>query len=190
MESSHFNHTPHSMLETTERTARVGEVRISMQTGSTDDGRDGMVRLTAASREEEKPDYDFHVTMLALLHTKEGSTVDPTSPAFQALGVHMLFPYLREAVASITMRGRFGLVTIAPFDVRKLLSSQAVSDSTPSGSESMQPPYSARRAKATKRTDAITPEERFKRAQKVRTKMKAQLEKRKADSTKSAKPKR
>lgn len=70
--------------------------------------------------DDESALYLFQVEMAAIV-TKVNRTLFPDPVLAEAVAT-MIFPFVREAVANLTSRGRFGPVWINPFDVRNTLS--------------------------------------------------------------------
>jgi preprotein translocase subunit SecB len=69
---------------------------------------------------EESALYDFRLTMAGILSRTEATPADWTERQFAELGITMLVPFAREALANITGRGRFGPVMLNPLNVRAL----------------------------------------------------------------------
>jgi preprotein translocase subunit SecB len=71
--------------------------------------------------ELNEPDalYDFHVKIAALIDQVD-RTKWPDNLLAEAVAT-MIFPFVRETVANLTQRGRFGPVWINPFNVREAL---------------------------------------------------------------------
>lgn len=81
-----------------------------------------LVRLVASS--PEGASYRFSVTYTTLLNVQldEGETVPDLDRQLMVTGCTMMFPYVRQVVASFTSQGRFGPTWIAPTDFMRLLS--------------------------------------------------------------------
>lgn len=80
-----------------------------------------LVRLRVASNPEEG--YGFEVIYSALLGVSlEGETrPDDLDRRLMISSASMLFPFVREVVANLTMRGRFGASWVAPTDFSKII---------------------------------------------------------------------
>jgi len=75
-----------------------------------------VVRLRAFT--EKKPEflYSFDVEIAAVVMSVPGEeNLDPFAYA-QGMGPAAFFPFLREAVASLTMKGRFGPIWLKPIN--------------------------------------------------------------------------
>jgi preprotein translocase subunit SecB len=74
--------------------------------------------IRVKSRSDEDPLYHLDITMLGIVES-HGESVGLTPHSFLVQGgVSMLFPFVREVVANITMRGRFGPIWLNPINVR------------------------------------------------------------------------
>jgi preprotein translocase subunit SecB len=79
------------------------------------------IAIRVKSRNDENPLYHLDITMLGIVES-QGESVGLTPHSFLVQGgVSMLFPFVREAVANITMRGRFGPIWLNPINVRALV---------------------------------------------------------------------
>lgn len=77
--------------------------------------------IRVKSRSDEDPLYHLDITMLGIVES-QGESVGLTPHSFLVQGgVSMLFPFVREVVANITMRGRFGPIWLNPINVRALV---------------------------------------------------------------------
>jgi preprotein translocase subunit SecB len=62
--------------------------------------------------------YDFSIEMAAIAEFKPESNVPKfTPPELAKILATMVYPFIREAVANITSRGRFGPIWLNPFNV-------------------------------------------------------------------------
>jgi len=93
------------------------EVVVNLQGGVASDGKTAFLRITVHTKPEDKPLYNFTVSMFALLQVVEGQENLPLKEYVEGGGPAMLYPFVREAVASLTWRGRFGPVWLAPFNI-------------------------------------------------------------------------
>lgn len=82
--------------------------------------------IRVKSRNDENPLYHLDITLLGIVES-QGESVGLTPHSFLVQGgVSMLFPFVREAVANITMRGRFGPIWLNPINVRALVEADSV----------------------------------------------------------------
>ncbi len=64
--------------------------------------------------------YQFVVEMVATVSVAEGEKNLPPAAYLKTAGPSTLYPFLREVVANLTMRGRFGPVWLKPFNFQAL----------------------------------------------------------------------
>ena len=97
------------------------ELQIEMQTGISSDRRRGIVRVQLSTKDEERPLYSVSIEMTALVEQIEGEENFDVEPYLQSNGWALLFPFLRESLANITSRGRFGPIYLNPVNVLALV---------------------------------------------------------------------
>ena len=135
--SSSFSHRPDFLSLPPEQTISEGKVEIEVGSHVNPVENTALVTVRGHnnSTDQESELYRFDVTMAALL-TLSGPFPDSDTAKrdLTGSGAAMLMPFLREVVASLTSRGRFGTLWLQPVNVRSLLESQGnVSESeTPS----------------------------------------------------------
>lgn len=99
-------------------------IRVEIALDHLDGGLATQVRVAVSSISEpddEPAFYDFRVEVAAIV-----DQVDRVAfPDFELAEVAaaMVFPFVREAVANISGRGRFGPIWLNPFDIHGLLQS-------------------------------------------------------------------
>ena len=99
--------------------------------------------------------YRFDVGVTALLLTVEGEeNLRPDEYLTQA-GMSLLYPFLRETIANITMRGRFGPVWLQPINLRLFADARSLAKPTSTRKAKRTKKPSRKKARATaKRTKA------------------------------------
>lgn len=103
---------------------KFGEVSIVIETRAMQkpDGSAAGIFLLARTNDApeiaERALYGFRVEMLALVSVSPGQSNFPPLEFVAGSGVATLFPFLRETVANLTMRGRFGPLWLKPVNVR------------------------------------------------------------------------
>ncbi len=90
---------------------------IKLEAGVAPDGKTAFIRIAVHTKKEERPLYNFSVTMMALLQVVEGQDNLSLKEYLQGGAPAMLYPFVREAVAGLTWRGHFGPVWLAPFNI-------------------------------------------------------------------------
>jgi len=97
--------------------------------------------------------YSLDVEMMALIRAVEPEPAIPPLEYAATAGVSALYPFLREVVANLTMRGRFGPIWLKPVNVRKMTADLLQKISTGEGSHKEQ----TRKVRATKRSKRLAP---------------------------------
>ena len=99
--------------------------------------------------------YKFDVGITVMMIAVKGEENLPPDEYLTQAGMSLLYPFLRETIANITMRGRFGPVWLQPINLRAFAAAQvpAKSTSTRKAKRTKQPSKKKARAKA-KRTKA------------------------------------
>lgn len=82
------------------------------------------VRVRVRSDPTSVHPYVFDVSMGAVIESEPGEeNYNPKDYVVNA-GAALLYPFVREVIANITQRGRFGAVWIPPFNMRLVMSGQ------------------------------------------------------------------
>lgn len=92
-------------------------INIAISVQVTEDGSMGLITVAVKSLDEQKPLYRFRVEMVGLVQVTPDA---PNLPPLEYLGQQgpaMMFPFVREAIANLTGRGRFGALWLAPFNL-------------------------------------------------------------------------
>ncbi len=92
-------------------------LRIEAHLGLNEDKSAGIIRVVLTTDRTQNPLYVIEVTMAALVSVKEAEQNMPIERYAMTAGIAMLFPFVREVVANLTSRGRFGPVWLHPFNV-------------------------------------------------------------------------
>jgi preprotein translocase subunit SecB len=85
--------------------------------GLSRDHSKGALRLAVRTKDDAKPLYSFELSMVALVEVQAGQANMPLEQYAAVSGMSLLYPFLREAVANLTQRGRFGPVWLPPLNV-------------------------------------------------------------------------
>lgn len=120
LERVSFSHRDDYLLISASTKPNVGEVNIQIERGLSKDSTKGLLRVTVGTVPENNPVYNFEVSMVGLFKTKEGDENLPLNDFLRVNGVATLYPFLRQAVAEITLKGRFGPIWMSPFNVTVL----------------------------------------------------------------------
>lgn len=94
----------------------VGPLPLQIKTGYalSSDGSQAAIRLELSTDESERPLYIVHAVVVGLVRVTSDKPNMPLERYAALNGVVMLFPFLRELVANVTGRGRFGPVWLHP----------------------------------------------------------------------------
>ena len=76
------------------------------------------VTVRVATKPGADSAYNFHAEMMAIIRVDDGSVSSPPEAQLLHAGVSMLFPFVRETIANVTMRGRFGAMWMKPINVQ------------------------------------------------------------------------
>ncbi|MFL5483248.1 MAG: hypothetical protein ACJ8AK_13795 [Gemmatimonadaceae bacterium] len=88
---------------------------------STVPGRAGVGVTVATDPTDQTVLYHFQVEMVALAGEILGEPNMPISEFMRGPALVALVPFLREAIANLTMRGRFGPVWLHPMNLQQIL---------------------------------------------------------------------
>lgn len=92
--------------------------------GPPDGGIAGVAVKVATNPDDQGALYQFSVQMGALVSSVQGEENMPPQEYVTQAGASFLYPFLRECVANLTSRGRFGPIYLKPFNLRQALSSE------------------------------------------------------------------
>lgn len=101
-----------------------------------EDGAIAAVQVQVATAPESTGHYIFDVTMMATVTVQDGHANMPPEEYVTISGASLLYPFIREHVANLTMKGRFGAVWLRPFNLQAALAdakSTDVEETRPTG---------------------------------------------------------
>ena len=117
LESAAFEHRADALGSPAGRAPDVGEIGVEMQVGlGRDDPAKALLRIAVSTKPEAKPMYQFRIVAVLLVHSDVALGAPPPDAFLRRSGLMLLYPFLRETVANLTMRGRFGPVWLNPID--------------------------------------------------------------------------
>ncbi len=117
LEQVHFSHREDFLSLPLGTQAVVGNVNVQVETGLSQDSKTGLVRVQVWTNPENKPIYNFRVSMTALVAVDESAPNMPLNTYLAGPGAALLYPFVRQVVADLTWRGRFGPVWLSPTNV-------------------------------------------------------------------------
>lgn len=115
----HFSHSPNVLSLPKSTKPEVGPLEFTAEITIRDDKRAGRVKITVASTKQDSV-YIFKLSMVGLFSQSD----DPNMPMKQFMkgpAITIMFPFLREALANLTSRGRFGPVYLNPINTKLLV---------------------------------------------------------------------
>jgi preprotein translocase subunit SecB len=118
LEEASFSHRADALALPLDTKPELGNIEIAVEAGLRPDRKAGLLRLSAATRPEAQPLYNVRVQMVGFFEQQSGSENLPMADFLGDSAPALLFPFLREAFANITSRGRFGPVWLNPINTR------------------------------------------------------------------------
>jgi preprotein translocase subunit SecB len=97
--------------------AVVGDMNVQVETGMSPDAKTGLVRVRVWTIPEKRPVYNIRVSMAALVAVDPAAPNMPMNTYLAGPGAALLFPFVRQVVADLTWRGRFGPIWLSPTNV-------------------------------------------------------------------------
>lgn len=121
LEAAELSHRSDALALPAGTQANVGEVTLEISIGMAPDTNAGFIRIAVATQPSLNPLYSFRVAMIALVSAIEGVAGNMSVRTYlERAGVLLLFPFVREAVASLTIRGRFGPIWLQPINPQSI----------------------------------------------------------------------
>lgn len=118
LEQAEFSHREDFLSLPPTTPIERASIGLEIQVGYSPDRKHGLVRIRAHSNPTEKPLYNVDAVMTALIQVDKSQ---PNMPIEQYLTGHapaMLYPFVRQAVADLTGRGRFGPLWLSPLNLK------------------------------------------------------------------------
>ncbi len=97
-------------------------VECALQSGLSPDRTKGIVRVRVRTLSQEPSLYQVELLMSALVEQIGGHENFELEAYLKSNGWALLFPFVREALANLTGRGRFGPIWMNPVNVLALVS--------------------------------------------------------------------
>jgi preprotein translocase subunit SecB len=100
--------------------ANVGDLTVNVEMGIGGEGGVlGFTRITVSTNPANEPVYNVTLSMTGLF-ARQSDDAMPIDTFLKNNSVALMYPFVREAFANITGRGRFGPVWLNPFNTRGL----------------------------------------------------------------------
>jgi len=101
--------------------ADLNDLKLEVQIGERSDQKAAALTLRLSTDPgDTKSHYRLIVELVATVSAVEGEENLPPTEYLKTAGPAALYPFLREVVANLTMRGRFGPVWLKPFNFHAL----------------------------------------------------------------------
>lgn len=100
-------------------------LRLSASYGSDATKQHGAIKVELTTDRSQNPLYNVDVTVVGLIRVVEGAANMPLEQYAAVHGGALLFPFIRELVANLTGRGRFGPVWLQPVNLAASLPREA-----------------------------------------------------------------
>lgn len=117
LESARFSHRADYLQHSPTTPIKDLALESQFALGLSRDRSKGALRLAVRTKDDAKPLYSFELRMVALVEVQAGQANMPLEQYAAVSGMSLLYPFLREAVANLTQRGRFGPVWLQPLNV-------------------------------------------------------------------------
>jgi preprotein translocase subunit SecB len=115
LERAMFEHRP-DFLEFDPATPVETDIELQLSSGLSPDAAKGRIQILVSSKEEAEPLYRFSFLMTALVESEQDANF-PLSEYVKSHALGMMFPFVRELVANVTSRGRFGPLWLRPVNL-------------------------------------------------------------------------
>jgi preprotein translocase subunit SecB len=114
VEGAQFQHR--SDYLTLEPHTKIDTLPLSMKVefGLSADKRQGLIRLSVQTDRSARPLYAIDASIVAIVKAVDGHENMPLDQYAAVSGGAMLMPFMRELVANLTSRGRFGPIWLHP----------------------------------------------------------------------------
>lgn len=134
LERAQFSHREDALILPTDTPLGRPNLLFHFEGGVAPDDKSGLVRVTVQSKPDERPLYNIDVAMVALMQVEQGQENMPLRDYVRTVAPTMLYPFLREVVANLTWRGRFGPLWLNPMNIAAATST-GVTEVTPPAAE-------------------------------------------------------
>lgn len=116
VENAHFEHRSDALNLPPSTPPDVGQVDVSINIGVTPEETDGLIRVTVSTDTTKPLLYQFKVAMIGLVKKTDPAGTMNVSDYLTSYGLSLVYPFMREAVANLTQRGRFGPIYLNTID--------------------------------------------------------------------------
>ncbi|HZW07779.1 MAG TPA: protein-export chaperone SecB [Phycisphaerales bacterium] len=132
LSTAHFEHGADALSFPPTHKVNV-KYGVRVEASEANEGKAGIIKLILATVDEPDSLYRFAVEMTGIVEAENETPQVSVREYITKVGVTMMFPFLREAVANLTSRGRFGALYIKPFNVYSLVPDAPAPERTTAG---------------------------------------------------------
>lgn len=90
------------------------DITLTTTAGQSPDNKRGIIKLRVQTKPEQRPLYNVDVEMTALVEVEEGKENMSIEQYIRVSGPAMIYPFIRQVVADLTFKGRFGPMWLNP----------------------------------------------------------------------------
>jgi preprotein translocase subunit SecB len=120
LEKLSFEHRGDPMALPPNTPPNVGELNVEVEIGLAQDRSAGITRITVSTDVKKEPVYNVRLTITGLFTKTNADGGMPMETFLHNNSLSLMYPFVREAFAAITQRGRFGPVWLDPFNTLAL----------------------------------------------------------------------
>lgn len=139
LEHAEFSHRPDALDLPAETRPSGGTVQMEVGLMHSTTNSDAGIRLSVWTAADATHLYRFRVQLIALATQIEGRENLTAREYVEQFGPSMLYPFARETVANLTMRGRFGPLWLDPFNFRAKEQTASEEQASPSSPDLTNP---------------------------------------------------
>lgn len=129
LESARFAHREDALGIPANTEHPSTSVDIAIRLIDAPDGKNSVIGLRVTTENQPDALYHFSIEVMAVVQALAGEENLPPAEYVRTAGIATLYPFLREAVANLTMRGRFGPVWLNPFNVQAMVQELQLAES-------------------------------------------------------------
>lgn len=132
---------------------KIGSLALGMklELGLSPDKRQGLIRLSLQTDRTARPLYAIEASIVALVKVADGQENMPLDRYAAVSGGALLMPFMRELVANLTSRGRFGPIWLHPVNLSGVPFEESKSGALSTPSRENSPPRKGRPAREQRR---------------------------------------
>lgn len=118
LDSVHFEHHPEALKYPPTTPVEDLGIEVQFMLRGEADGKTAAIKIQVRTTNDEESLYRFTVELVAIAIVVEGRENLSPLEYLKRSGPTTVYPFVREAVANVTGRGRFGPIYLSPLNVR------------------------------------------------------------------------